>query len=693
MMNGITRREFLTRGAAAAGVLAAGLSLSESASGASERPNILFILTDDQRFDALGFMGRPGFLKTPNLDRIAREGAHVRNAFVTTALCSPSRASFMTGCYAHKHGVVTNEGMDPDPSCPTFAQILQKAGYETAFVGKWHQAPKSDPRPGFDYWLSFKGQGVYEDPMLNENGREFRATGYMSDILTDHAVEFLEKKRDKPFCMVLSHKAVHEPFTPAPRHKDAFADASIPEPASHKDTFTGKPAWMRRAFTYGIRRTPWANSEGEPIPDKLNRGSWNGTRMLDYYRSILAIDDSVGKVLDTLEKAGQLDNTVVVFAGDNGYFIGEHGLGDKRLMYEESIRIPMLVRYPKLVKAGTKADGTVLNIDLAPTLLELAGEKIPEGMQGRSMVPVLKGKPGHDAFFYEYFREGWVAGLPLMHGVRTDRWKYVCYPDMNDIDELYDLKADPTEMRNLAQDPAHAARVKEMKDEMERLKKVTGYPEGVQLGSPPVVGEKVERVIGKVMAFDFSKGDAKDLSGQGNDGTIHGGKFVEDGGKKVLRLEKGDFIEVPSSPMLDPGQINWYVTMRAKPESPNGILFAHGGESNGYALYLQDSHIILAIRREGKLSAFKSIYPVDINEWSRFVINITRKHVVIGVDGKPVPVFEDTGEVGWLTANPVEGLQVGIDNGSHVGSYTDANPFVGLIERIDAYAGKIPLEQ
>ncbi len=227
MMNGITRREFLTRGAAAAGVLAAVLSLSESASGASERPNIVFILTDDQRFDALGFMGRPGFLKTPNLDRIAREGAHVRNAFVTTALCSPSRASFMTGCYAHKHGVVTNEGMDPDPSCPTFAQILQKAGYETAFVGKWHQAPKSDPRPGFDYWLSFKGQGVYEDPVLNENGREFRATGYMSDILTDHAVEFLEKKRDKPFCMVLSHKAVHEPFTPAPRHKDRHAHAGL----------------------------------------------------------------------------------------------------------------------------------------------------------------------------------------------------------------------------------------------------------------------------------------------------------------------------------------------------------------------------------------------------------------------------------------------------------------------------------
>ncbi len=691
-MNAITRREFLNRGIAAAGALAVGISLSESAPGAGERPNIVFILTDDQRYDAMGFMGRPSFLKTPNLDRIAREGAHVRNAFATTAFCSPSRASFMTGCYAHKHGVVTNEGMDPDPSCPTFARILQEAGYETAFIGKWHMAPTSDPRPGFDYWLSFKGQGVYEDPRLNENGREFQAGGYMTDILTDYAVKFLKKKRAKPFCMVLSHKAVHEPFTPAERHKDAFAGASIPEPASFRDTFADKPAWMRRAFTYGIRRTPWANSEGEPIPDKLDRGNWNGTRMLDYYRSILAVDDSVGRVLDTLEKAGKLDNTVVVFAGDNGYFIGEHGLGDKRLIYEESIRIPLLVRYPKLVKPGSTVHGMALNIDLAPTLLELAGEKIPDGMQGRSMVPVLQGKPGHKSFLYEYFREGWVAGLPFMLGVRTERWKYCTYPDMDDIDELYNLAGDPIEMHNLAQKPIYAGKVREMRDELARLKRVTGYPEGVLLGAPPVVGEKVERVIGPVLSFDFSKGNANDLSGQGNDGVIRGGKFVDDGGRKLLRLERGDFIDVPSSPRLDPGLIDWYVTVRAKPESPNGILFAQGGESNGYALYLRDSHIILAIRREGKLSEFKSIYPVDINEWSRFMISITDKHAAIAVDAKPVPVFEDAGEVGRLLANPVEGLQIGADTGSHVGSYANADPFVGLIDRVDIYAGMMTPE-
>ena len=206
------------------------------------------------------------------------------------------------------------------------------------------------------------------------------------------------------------------------------------------------------------------------------------------------------------------------------------------------------------------------------------------------------------------------------------------------------------------------------------------------------LGEKVERVIGPVLSFDFSKGNANDLSGQGNDGVIRGGKFVDDGGRKLLRLERGDFIDVPSSPRLDPGLIDWYVTVRAKPESPNGILFAQGGESNGYALYLRDSHIILAIRREGKLSEFKSIYPVDINEWSRFMISITDKHAAIAVDAKPVPVFEDAGEVGRLLANPVEGLQIGADTGSHVGSYANADPFVGLIDRVDIYAGMMTPE-
>ena len=681
----ITRREFISRGAAAAGLLAGGLSLGEAD---EKRPNILFILTDDQRYDALGFMGKPGFLKTPNMDRIAREGAQFRNAFVTISLCAPSRACFLSGCYAHRHGVVTNEGFELDPSTPTFPQVLQKAGYETAFIGKWHQAPRSDPRPGFDYWLSFVGQGVYDDPKLNENGREFQAKGYMTDLLTDYAVKWLKKDRDKPFCMMLSHKAVHGPFTPPAKYKEALADAEIPEPASYKDTFEDKPEWMRRAFTSGMRREQWIVSEGTPVPKKVQRKPWNSKGFLDYYRTIMGIDDGIGRVLDTLESTGQLDNAVIVFAGDNGYFIGEHGLGDKRLMFEESIRIPFLVRYPKLVKGGSKVDETVLNIDLAPTLLDLAGAKIPDGMQGKSIVPLIKGKKGpHDSFLYEYFREGWACGLPLMLGVRTNEWKYCTYPDIKDIDELYDLKNDPIEMHNLAQDPAYAGKVKEMKAELERLKKETAYPEGKQLGEPPVVGQKIERLLGPVLYFDFTKGTANDLSGRGNSGFLHGGQLVEDAGKTALRLAKDECVDVPPSGKLNPSLVDWTIEARIKAESPNGVIVVQGGESNGYSLYLKDGIPTFGIRIEGVLTEVTAKDRVG-DGWARVTGALTNDGAKLYVDGKLVA----SGNVGLLPVNPVEGLQIGMDTGSHVGGYKDPNPFAGLVEYVRIWAGEHKVE-
>lgn len=487
----LTRRRFLAR-AAAVGAAAALPWWSEAADAApAKRPNFVFILTDDQRYDAMGFMGRPLFLKTPNMDRLAREGAHLTNAFVTTALCSPSRACFLTGAYAHRHGVMTNENNDPDPAFQTFPQVLQKAGYETAYVGKWHMERKSEPRPGFDYWLSFMGQGVYFDPKLNENGREFQAQGYMTDILTDHAVRFVEKEREKPFCMVLAHKAVHEPFTPADRHQDAFPDARIPEPANFKDDYSGKPEWQRRLLEHGGgKREKWLANKDKPVPPTLEPGQWNGRepRRLDYYRALMAVDDSIGRVLDALDRKGVLDDTVVVFAGDNGFFVGEHRKGDKRLAYEESIRIPWLIRYPRMIEPGTRISRMALNIDLAPTFLDLAGAKAPKTMQGRSLKPLFDGKrhPWRESFLYEYFREEWYPGIPLIHAVRTESMKYVTYPDIDDLDELYDLRKDPLEMRNLAQDPAHADEVKKLRAEMEKLKRESGYPEGKQLGAPPV---------------------------------------------------------------------------------------------------------------------------------------------------------------------------------------------------------------
>jgi len=467
MSSGITRRDALRRmareGAVWASVLAAGpllLANESRAAGARQavsRPNILFILTDDQRWDAMSCMGHP-FVKTPNMDRIAREGARFANAFVTTSLCSPSRASFLTGTHAHRHGVYTNESIDPTPSTPTFPMLLDRRGYETAFVGKWHMARQADPRPGFDYWLSFSGQGKYQDPALNENGRAFKAKGYMTDLLTDYAVKWLRRPRTSPFCLILSHKAVHGPFTPADRHRQMYTDVEVPRPASFDDTYKGKPEWYRRAITYGTRRKDWIQNRNKPVPDELPPREWNPRQkhMLNYYRALLAVDEGIGKVLDTLAERGVLDNTVVVFAGDNGYFHGEHRRGDKRLIYDEALRIPFLIRYPKLVEPGTVIDKIALNIDLAPTLLDLAGVAAPRTVQGRSLRPLLTGKKvdWRQRFLYTYFQEAWQPGMPTMLAVRTETWKYARYPEIDDIEELYDLRSDPREMHNLIESHA-----------------------------------------------------------------------------------------------------------------------------------------------------------------------------------------------------------------------------------------------
>ncbi len=447
--------------------------LASVLSAADRRPNFVFFLIDDLRYDALSCTGSP-FAKTPNIDRIASAGVRCTNVFVTIALCAPSRACFLTGTYAHTNGVTTNEQLEFGHSMATFPKLLQASGYETAFIGKWHMKGVADPRPGFDYWLSFVGQGVYQDPKLNEKGRSFQATGYMTDLLTQYAVDFLKRPREKPFSLCLWHKAVHGPFTLAERHKDLYKNVQLPEPPNFKDTLEGKPAWQRSRNPGDPR-----NLTTRPAPPARNPGEWNprGRQMLNYYRTLAAVDDSVGRVLDTLRDLGALDNTVIIFAGDNGFFHGEHGRGDKRLAYEESIRIPMLICGPGVAGAGGKLEPMVLNIDMAPTILDLAGVRPPSSMQGMSFKPLLAGqKPvWRTSFLYEYFKEGWLPRIPTMVGVRTETWKYVTYPELEDLDELYDLTKDPIEMHNLATGPAAKGQLTKMKAELHRLIKETGY--------------------------------------------------------------------------------------------------------------------------------------------------------------------------------------------------------------------------
>ena len=430
---------------------------------------------DDLRWDELGITGHP-FIKTPNIDRIAREGAMFRNAFMTTPLCSPSRASFLTGQYAHTHGITDNvDRSAASHQLQTFPLLLHQAGYETAFIGKWHMGNDDKPRPGFDRWVSFKGQGTYVDPPINEDGRAVKPSGYITDILNGYAVGFIKRQHTKPFLVYLAHKAVHpevkqnddgsvdltqaELFIPAKRHERAYEGKTIPHRPSYGRAPEGKPALLRQ-----IGNLPSLGA-ATVTPDEA---------ILGRQRSLLAIEDGVGEILKALKETGQLDNTIIVFTSDNGYFYGEHGLSvERRLAYEESVRLPLLMRYPKIIKPGTVRDEFALNIDLAPTLLSLAGTPVPGSIQGRSLVPLLKGErtKWRNSFLIEYYSDKVFPRIVQMgyKAVRNERWKYIHYLELEGMDELYDLKTDPYEMKNLINEPGAKKALQQMKQELERL--------------------------------------------------------------------------------------------------------------------------------------------------------------------------------------------------------------------------------
>ncbi|MGB7159602.1 MAG: sulfatase, partial [Tepidisphaeraceae bacterium] len=422
------------------------------------RPNIVFVITDDQRWDTMGCAGHP-YLKTPSMDRLAREGAMFTNAFVTTPLCSPSRSSFLTGQYVHTTGV---KGNGPAMNAighqlVTFPRLLKDAGYETAYVGKWHMGNDDSPRPGFDRWVSFKGQGVYVDPVLNVDGKEEAKSGYVTDIISDYAVDFVKRDHAKPFCLYVGHKAVHGPFKPADRHADAYANEPVPRAPSVKDNLSGKPVLSRELA--GVKNDQRIKPDGPS--DVGPRGQM---------RCLLSVDEGLGRILDALDERRIADDTIVIFTSDNGFFWGEHRLADKRAAYEESIRVPLLMRYPKLIKPGSKLPEMALNIDIAPTALQLAGAPIPKNVQGKSLVPLFEGKLGlwRGAALFEYFQEQGFPRVPSWQAVRNDRWKYIHYTDVPDADELYDLKNDPYEMKNLIADAGAAEQVKSLKAELER---------------------------------------------------------------------------------------------------------------------------------------------------------------------------------------------------------------------------------
>jgi arylsulfatase A-like enzyme len=468
--------------AASFGLAVSGVALRAQS---TPQPNVLFILCDDIRWDHLGCAGHP-YLKTPNIDRLANEGVHFRNMFCTTSLCSPSRASIISGLYAHTHGVRDNFTEFPE-SLPSFPKQLQKAGYETAYIGKWHMGEDNDAkRPGFDYWVSHKGQGKYYDTEFNVDGDRKVLPGYYTHVVTRLAGDWIRRKHDKPWCLMLGQKAPHSFYTPEEKYQHTFDGVHVPYPKSAFN-LQDKPKWYRdRLYTWHGIYGPlfeWRKK----FPDDSPGAVKDFENMLHgYWGTILSVDDSVGALVKQLEDAGQLDRTVVVFMGDNGLLNGENGMVDKRAMHDASIRVPLIVRYPGLVAkdAPKNIPQQVLTLDVAPSLLELCHAEPLGGIHGKSWVKLVRegDKAWRKAWFYEYNYEKQFPYTPNIRGVRANGWKYIHYPHGDgDADrhmaELYDLKNDPGESRNLISDPKFSAKRRELQVTLATLEEESGIGE------------------------------------------------------------------------------------------------------------------------------------------------------------------------------------------------------------------------
>jgi len=451
------------------------------------KPNFIVILIDDLRYDEFGAGGHP-YLKTPHIDRLATEGALFERAFHTTPICSPNRASIMTGQYASRHGIIDNVARDAmSHRLPNYHLHLQTLGYETAHVGKWHMGNDGKPRPGYDHWVSFDGHGSLNDPTLNVNGSYEQRPGYMTDLLNREAIAFLDRPRRRPFSLFFAHKAVHPDahqaadgtldmsrfggYIPAERHRGLYADGVFPKTPnmrSYAELVKQAPAWTDAFQLKGSERS-------RALLEAIKAGSQEEIRQRA--RMMASVDEGVGLILETLARQKKLDDTLIVFLGDNGYFFGEHGLGpERRFAYEEGIRSPFVLRYPRKVKAGTRLRDLVICQDIAPTLIELAGGRPGPQIQGRSFVPLLAGRRRgwRKSFLVEYWAEQampWLVGMTYK-AIRTDRHKLIHWVNRGragELDELYDLERDPWELKNLARSRGHAALRTRLHRELRKL--------------------------------------------------------------------------------------------------------------------------------------------------------------------------------------------------------------------------------
>ncbi|WP_395088379.1 sulfatase [Armatimonas sp.] len=603
----------------------------------ASKPNIIVIYTDDQRWDALsvvqkehGDKGRFPWLKTPNLDKLASEGTRFRNAFVVNSLCAPSRATLLTGQYGHTNGVVNNHTPFSQTNV-TVATLLKSAGYRTGYVGKWHMGSQRE-RPGFDFAASFIGQGKYDDCPFVVNGKDTPTKGWIDDVSTDYALQFVKERADIPFFLILGFKTCHGPFSPPPSHANDYAND------------TARPvANLGLAAAYAPERKVNAN------PNALNRG---------YFRCISAMDDCVGKLLAALD-----DNTVVIFASDNGFYLGEHGLGDKRTAYDESLRIPLLIRMPKKLRKAQKLDQLALNADIAPTVLELAGVPVPSTMHGRSLLPLALGKTPPDwrkAFFYTYFFEKGFAA-PTTQAVRTESAKLIQYPGHPEWTEVYDLKKDPYETKNLAADTGSTGLRTALQQEFERQRKAIGFEIPAFADKPGATDPKPNGLVAPLNRWVLDWKEAR---------TFDGTKLVT----------------IPSTPALRPNVGAWAIEVTLTAEKPEGVVLARGGERFGYSLHLESGKPVFMVTSENKRSQLTGSESIV----GRSVVLVARitpdKRLTLAIDGKEVaagPLHN------FITSDPANPMELGGDAGSKVAG-KDLPNFIGTLTRVRLYSGIAP---
>ncbi|MGD8866611.1 MAG: sulfatase [Gemmatimonadales bacterium] len=472
--------------------------------GDGERPNILFVFTDDHASHAISAYGSR-INETPNIDRLADEGMLFRNAFVTNSICAPSRAVILTGKHSHINGIYTNRESF-DSSQVTFTKLLQQAGYQTAIIGKWHL--KSDPT-GFDYWEVLPGQGVYYNPQfLTPGGDTLQYTGYVTDIITNLALDWLQNGRDpeRPFMLMYQHKAPHRRWDPGPEQLTMYDDVTIPEPPTLFDDYEGRSSAAKtqemtiahHMYDEDLKLVPppqlneeqlqrW-NSAYEPKNEAFRQANLTGDDLVrwkyqryikDYLRTIASVDDNLGRMLDYLDESGLADNTVVIYSSDQGFYLGDHGWYDKRWMYEQSLRMPFIVRWPGVVQPGSENTDLVQNLDFAETFLQIAGVDVPADMQGRSLVPLLEGRTPadwRDAIYYHYWEYPAWHMVRRHYGIRTQRYKLIYYYEIDEW-ELFDLENDPDEMHSVYADPEYADVVADLKARLAQLRSDYEVPE------------------------------------------------------------------------------------------------------------------------------------------------------------------------------------------------------------------------